>query len=56
MFEKMLDTKGYYDYIQSCMEKFKDKMNREYEFKEKERDRHEQDIKDNIAKVEERYN
>ena len=29
VFEKMLDTKGYYEYIQSCMEKFKDKMSKE---------------------------
>ena len=56
VFEKMLDTKGYYDYIQGSIERFKESLLKEYSAKESERDRHVQEIKDSIAKVEERYN
>lgn len=56
VFEKQLDTKGYYEYIQGCMDRFKEKVNKEMEVKEKERDMRVQVVKENIAKVEERYN
>jgi Uri superfamily endonuclease len=56
VFEKMMDTKGYYEYIEGCMGRVKEKVVKELERKDKERDMHVQVIKDNIAKVEERYN
>ena len=56
VFEKMLDTKGFYEYIQSVMDRFKENLMKEYKLKERERDDHVEGIKDNIAKLEERYN
>lgn len=56
VFEKMLDTKGYYQHIQNSMDRLKEHMINESNHKEKERDKNVQELKDNIAKVEERYN
>jgi hypothetical protein len=38
VFEKMLDTKGYYEYIEGCMGRVKEKVVKELERKDKERD------------------
>jgi hypothetical protein len=56
VFEKMQDTKGLYEYIQSSIDRFKENLFKEYQTKERDRDGHVSGLKDNISKLEERYN
>ena len=56
VFEKMLDTKGFYEYIQSVMDRFKENSVKEMAMKDREREQRVEEIKDNFSKIEERYN
>ncbi len=56
VFERTLDTKGFYDYIQSVIDRFKESLLKEYQAKEVQRQAHVTDLNDNINKLEERYN
>jgi hypothetical protein len=48
VFEKMLDTKGFYEYIQSVMDRFKENSVKEMAMKDREREQRVEEIKDNF--------